>query len=113
MRSEGLLLELVIDELLLLQWPQIFAIDLLLRSIHTSSRLLGIQRLLLHLTSVAWSLVILQIDGVVAPEILACFHPLKHFMHRSEEMVTESPHANCTLVRSKRQISTIARELHS
>ena len=42
MRSEGLLLELVIDELLLLQWPQIFAIDLLLRSIHTSSRLLGI-----------------------------------------------------------------------
>ena len=53
-----------------------------------------------------------QVDGVVAPEVLLRLHPLDHFVHCSEEVVTECPYADGALVRAERQVPSIARELH-
>ena len=53
-----------------------------------------------------------QVYGVVAPEIRLLTHPLNHFMHSPELMVTQGPDAYGTATRAECQVTTIRRVLH-
>ena len=65
---------------------------------------------LLHAASAGstLSLMVGQVDWIVAPEILPGFSSLDDFVHAAELMISEGPHANSTALRAQSQVSAIS-----
>lgn len=57
-------------------------------------------------------LVIREVDRIVAPEILLRIHSLNNIVHCLEHVISEGPHAHCTLLGAKCQVPSISREVH-